>query len=114
MASRAPASLKLWAIAQAMLRLLRNPNTTAFFPFMLSIALSPRINETEKDNRMGREQGRWSPGGGLQHAAPSVAAFLPNVPKLSLKSPFRAGIFSDTNVYWTFLSRKPTMLGETK
>src|SRR5260370_39381172 len=55
MASFAPAWLRLWAMAQAMLRLLATPNTTAFFPCMLSIDTYTSIAETGQDNRKRRQ-----------------------------------------------------------
>src|SRR5580765_8946658 len=57
MASFAPASLKRWAMAQAMLRLLATPNITAFFPCMLSITSSSARRETAQDNRNGQRRG---------------------------------------------------------
>jgi hypothetical protein len=53
MANLAPAALKLWAMAQAMLLLLATPKTIAFFPCIFSMFLFLSKPETQKDNRNG-------------------------------------------------------------
>src|SRR5215472_8754837 len=50
MARLAPAWLSAWAMAQAMLRLFATPNTTAFFPCMVSIDGANLAGETCQDN----------------------------------------------------------------
>src|ERR1051325_5210938 len=69
MARRAPASLRRWAMAQAMERLLATPKMTAFLPCMLNIDFLE--GETGQDNR---NDGRWGVGAPFKSAACLITA----------------------------------------
>src|SRR5882672_5844483 len=99
MASLAPASLKHWAMAQAMLRLFAIPKITAFLPCMLSIG-APSSGSVKPNRISGRAPEReWrvaAPVVGSLHEVygPLVRAFIKIIGAfkwLRGRSPIKAG-----------------------